>query len=101
VANVTSVTFDISRYGRHTKTIVFDTPVFETEAVRAAEAFLSVPMDRDYYNSIKDDVFGWSTSKFDNFQMRGDALGDCRFLEAINTVKILNNKRSIQIICGS
>lgn len=101
MANVTSVTFDISRYGLHKQKITFKTPVLESEAVKVAEAFLSVPMDREYYDSIKNDVFGWSTSKFTDFQMRGEALGDCRFLEAINTIENDKNNRSIQIICGS
>ena len=98
--DVVAITFDVSRYGKHTKTLYFKDPIHETSAVKAAETFLSEPMDLEYYNKIKDDVFGW-TSKMSDFAMRGDALGDCRFLEALRVIGLNSDGRHIKIVCGS
>jgi hypothetical protein len=68
------ITFDISRYGKYTRTITFNTPLTEKEAVREAESYLSVPIDRDYYNLIRD-------------------VGDGRDSTNIHTKRLLKNLR--------
>ena len=98
--DVISVTFEISRYGRHSKTLHFDTQVHETQAIRAVETFLSGPMDHEFFAIVKDDLFGW-TCKITDFEVRGDALGDCRFLESIDTIKTTKEGRHVKITCGS
>jgi hypothetical protein len=83
-ANIKAVTFNISRYGEHEKTLQFKEPVSESTAIAAAEAFLSVPLDESYYGKVKKDTFHeyqWEdASKI--FKLRGDVLTDAKYLDA-------------------
>lgn len=78
------ITFNISRYGEFSHTITFDEPLTEKGAIQEAEKWLSQPMTEAHYDTIKEDLFGcdedWEEAK-EFYVLRGDALGDCRFLE--------------------
>jgi hypothetical protein len=83
---VTSVKFNISRYGEHKHTISFQEPVSEMEAIQAVESFLSQSLDEAYYSKIRDDLF--HRYSFEDalkwFTCRGDCLTDCKFLEHVD-----------------
>jgi hypothetical protein len=91
---LSSIIFDISRYGKHTHRIDFGKPVSYTEAVEEVERFLSVPLDDEYYNLVKDDVFHNIRPHFDT---RGDCLTDLRFLEKLREIE----PGVVRIECGS
>lgn len=82
--NITSVVFDISRYGRHTQTLLFKEPVNQQDAITRAEKFLSQDLTDAYYNQVKDDLvdepMSWNEAKV-HYHNAGACLGDCRFLE--------------------
>lgn len=83
--NITSVTFDISRYGKYQHTIEFSTAISEKAAIEAVEEYLSYPLTEGYYQNIVDDLFHempWEEAEKD-FPTRGECLTDCRFLEQI------------------
>jgi hypothetical protein len=92
---VKSILFYISRYGEHQHRINFDEIVSLDEAVFKVERFLSVPLDDEYYDKIKDDLF--PNSKREYFEVRGDCLGDCKFLEEIKEIE----PGVVWIGCGS
>jgi hypothetical protein len=50
--DITSVEFDISRYGKFTHTITFPDPVCEKEAIEKVEEYLSEPLTEKYYDVI-------------------------------------------------
>lgn len=80
---VSSVTFDISRYGEYTETINFKSPVTEFEGVRAVEKFFSQALTEVYFNMIKDDLFGdstWEEIK-EEFSCKGDCMTSLEYLE--------------------
>jgi hypothetical protein len=99
---VKKVEFDISRYGEHTETLTFHKPVSRAFAISAVEEYLSEPLDPDYYNRIRDDLFmgdiEWSqaSAAYDN---RGSCLTDCMFLESFDESK--EEKGLFVIFCGS
>ena len=83
-ANVKSVTFDISRYGKYSVTIMFEEEVTERTAIENVKTYLSVVLTEDYYNKIVDDLFlnsPWETIS-DCLMCRGSCLTDCKFLES-------------------
>ncbi len=80
---ISSVTFDISRYGEYTETINFKSPVTEFEGVRAVEKFFSQPLTEVYFDKIKDDLFGdytWEEIK-EEYNCKGDCMTSLEFLE--------------------
>jgi hypothetical protein len=79
---VFSVQFLVSRYGEHQCVLHFSKAVSEAQAIHATEAYLSLPMDKKHFNTIHDDLF-LSDSRWTDFCYRGDALSDCKFLEAV------------------
>jgi hypothetical protein len=85
--NITSVEFDISRYGEFTESIIFDSPVSEKKAIEIVEAYLSEPLTEEYFNKIKSDMFHddlpWEDAK-QTYHCRGDCLTDARFLEDVD-----------------
>jgi len=95
--DVVEVIFDISRYGRHTHRM-FISNCNDLEAIHIVEDYLSEPMTREYFDAIQDDLFPGTS--FQEFRVRGDALGDCRFLEQIKSTS-LGDGRRIKLICGS
>lgn len=97
-ANIVEVVFDISRYGRHVHTLRTSPRMTVKEAIKHVEDYLNVPMTDEYFESIKDDLFPGTT--LESLKVRGHALGDCRFLETIETVKVEGGKRLI-LGCGS
>lgn len=100
---VRKITFDIGRYGECRKTILFDELVTEKTAIEAIEQYLSEPMTEDYYNVLflAGDLFcggdRWEVSK-SWMKVRGDCLGDCKFLEDIDPI---DGKEHFEIWCGS
>jgi len=81
----THIKFDISRYGKHTHTLVFDKAMTINQAIKKAEEYLSEPLTEEYYNNIKDDLFnceGWEEDK-KYFKCRGNCLTDAKFLENV------------------
>jgi hypothetical protein len=91
---VKSITFDISRYGKHTHCISFAEPVFIDKAIYEVERFLSVPLDDEYYNQVKDDLFHTIRHYY---QVRGDCLSDLKFLEDIKEIE----QGVFTLLCGS
>lgn len=79
---VSSVTFDISRFGKHQRVYRFRPLVTVAHAIRAAEKYLSQQMTEDYFDEIKDDIFN-RESKWTDYVCRGDALTDAKFLEKL------------------
>jgi hypothetical protein len=81
--NITSVEFEISRYGQFTHTLEFTSPISEKEAIEKVEEYLSQALTEDYYNMIVNDLFHeyqWEEAR-EYFSCRGDCLTDCKFLE--------------------
>ena len=76
---VTSVTFDLGRYGILTKTIAFGEPVTVSEAVNTAECWFSERMTPQEHADLidADDLFDCDME----ITFRWEALGDCTFLE--------------------
>lgn len=98
IENVKSVTFDISRFTGLTHTIKFKKPVTLKKAIKEAEAFLSKPLTRYWFNKIKKgDTFylkEWKNYKDD---CRGDLLGGAIYLEIAN----VDEKGNLTLECGS
>lgn len=81
--NISSVKFNISRYGKYNHTIKFEKLVCEEYAIGQVEEYLSKPLTEKYYNKIVGDLFHespWETAK-EWFACRGDCLTDAKFLE--------------------
>ncbi len=85
--DITSVRFNISRYGKYTHTIYFDEPTTVAEAIAAAEEFLSVRITKVWFNSVADDLWHqkpeWEEAQ-KYFICKGDVLGDSKFIEDID-----------------
>jgi hypothetical protein len=98
-ANVTSITFNVGRYGGLQKTITFDTPVTEHNAISTVENWLSQPMTLEHFNKLKDeqDLFcGGAQFEDGDFESNSDALGDAHFLEELE-----RKNGDVTILCGS
>lgn len=97
--NVTTVVFDISRYGKYTHYLLFKEPVNQQQAISKVEDFLSEPLTEEYYNQIKEDLFDdpmpFDEAK-DNYENRGACLTDARFLEIANF-----DRGTLTLLCGS
>lgn len=91
---VKSIVFEISRYGKHQCRIDFDEPVYINEAICKVESFLSLPIDDEYYNKVKDDLF---CNERRYYELRGDCLGDLKFLEGLREIE----PNVVKIVCGS
>lgn len=94
------VCFNISRYGKHIHTIWFQNPATEREAVCAASEYLNAPMTADHFNVIRDDLFD-RTPSLSDYVLRGDALGDCRFLEVCVDRLSPTGQLGVMLECGS
>ena len=94
---VKSIVFDISRYGKHTHRIDFDEPVYLNEAICKVESFLSLPLDDEYYEKVKDDLFCKRSDLRGYLEVRGDCLGDCKYLEEVKEIE----PNVVMIECGS
>ncbi len=86
-AVVRAVSFDISRYSEHSHTIQFDAPVTEQAAIAAAEEYLSQQLTEDYFEQVRNDLFGednWKQTRevLRNRLIRGALLRDAKFLES-------------------
>lgn len=99
---VKKVQFGISRYGEHTETLAFHKPVSVAFAVSAVEEYLSEPLDPDYYDRIKGDLFmseiEWKQAQ-KAYENRGSCLTDCIFLEGFDESK--EEKGLFVLSCGS
>jgi len=99
---VGQVTFNISRYGKFTHTILFADMVTEDYAIAAAEAFLSQLLDEKYYKRICKDLFGGGCDNFadakDAYRCRGECLSDCQFLES---AELDEASGELVLSCGS
>ena len=103
-----AIIFDTSRYGHHSHRIDFDAPVTEAVAVEAAERWLSQPLDRAFFDVVKDDLwhspltFEEATGSGDRdcgWTRRGDVLTDLHFLE--DFCEIAPDSGVFRISCGS
>ena len=95
--NISTITFDISRYGEHTHKLTFANPMTEQDAIGEVEKWLSVPLTQEYFDAVKNDLFCGDSNWHDYYKTRGDLLGNCKFLERIRVDKCRNAK----ISCGS
>ena len=100
---VTEVIFNISRYGVHTKTLLFlidGGARTEKEAILDAESYLSRPLTEDYYTRIQTDLFHddipWREAK-NMRSCRGACLTDCKFLERVT----IDKEGCMTLTCGS
>lgn len=108
---VTSVTFNMGRYGRCNDTVKFSAPVTEKDAIKKVEEYLSKELDEDYFTLLKSkgDLFAGREISFDQFKenenefdgkfykaCRGDCLGNCKFLEVSKVTK-----GNLVLECGS
>jgi hypothetical protein len=96
--DVRRVVFNIGRYGHLCKRIDFSSDVTESEAIHAVEIWLSEPLRWQEFVDLKNavDLFACEDRILSEFNCRGDALGDCRFLEVIG-----RNGSQITLSCGS
>lgn len=97
---VLSVKFNISRYGKYTKTLTFSRQISINNAIEKAEEYLSQPVTEEYYNEIRDDLFDnetWEQVKDKNY-IRGDLLSDAIFLESAS---ISRKGGCVTLSCGS
>lgn len=98
---ITSIVFDLSRYGEHSYTIVFVTPVTKYVALRNAEEYLSAPLTKEYHERVCDDLFigidGWPYEALIawGYENRGQLLGENKRIEGINVDK--NGQMSLQL----
>lgn len=76
----TSVTFGISRFGKFSKTIRFNTKKSEKEIVTKVCQFLSKKMTKKYFDKVKKDSFAINFKVGDK---RIKALGDRIFFEKV------------------
>jgi hypothetical protein len=85
---IKSVIFNISRYGRFNKKLIFYNFVTIRQAIENVEEYLSEKVTPDYYETIKDDLF----YKFNDYGRdinyicslsRGNLLTNCIYLEEI------------------
>jgi len=88
---VNSVTFDISRYGEYTKTIVFDELQTQEYALKQVEKYLSEPVTEDYFKMYNEGDYDR-----EDVAMKGDLLGACIYLELLK-----QKGNHLTIICGS
>lgn len=96
---VKKITFSVSRYGKHKKTLFFKKPISELKAIKKTEKYLSKPYSEKYYEKVKDDLFYSELSyeeAFGEFITKGDLLTDCIFLR-----RIIREENSITILCTS
>lgn len=89
-AKITSITFDISRYGKHKHTLQFTEPITERAAIGRVQKWLSQSVTKEYFDVVKDDLFGRGMDGFshEEFETRGDLLTSLIFLERISTDKM-------------
>ena len=83
---ITDITFNIGRWGKIKKTLRFNSPVTEKEAILAVTKWLLKPMSYNYYHVLaecNDLAHGLTWDKNFRGQKRGMALGDAIFLEVI------------------
>ena len=98
---ITSVTFNISRYGKYTFKIEFDEPISIINSIEKVEEFLSKKVSENYYNHVKDDLF-YSFADYNRdikyicSLTRGELLTDCIYLEEIQIYK-----KSLKLCCTS
>jgi hypothetical protein len=94
---IVSILFDISRYGKHQCRMDFDEPLYINEAICKVEHFLSLPIDDEYYDKVKDDLFCKRSDLRNYLELRGDCLGDLKFLEEVKEIE----QNVVKIVCGS
>jgi len=104
IRNIESISFYISRYGKYKMTLRLiewgQEKKTQKEAVDAVEKWLSKEASPDYYDMIGDDLFGNRLDDYRNDDgkvLRGDFLGDCKYLEYI----VFINEDTVEIRCGS
>jgi len=93
---ILKITFDISRYASYQHTISFQSPVTEEQAIKTVEEFFSKPVDLIIFNKVKDDLFNDDLT-INDYNIVGDFLGDCIFLETIDKI----GQNSVILSCGS
>ena len=85
--SITSVVFDVSRYGEYTYRIKFSRPVSEKRAIRKVESYLSKPLTEIYFNTVKDDLFfgpkTWNDAVNRKYLYRGQCLAGAIHLENV------------------
>ena len=98
---IKSVTFNVSRYGRFNKKLIFSNLVTIKEAIEKVEEYLSEKVTPDYYECIKDDLFYTFNDYGRDINyicslMRGNLLTDCICLEEIQIYR-----KSLSLWCSS
>ena len=101
---INSITFDISRFGKHKHTLKFPEPVPLYLAVEEVEDWLSEQITEEYFNKIKNDTH-FKDFSYEEFMKRrgntspnkGEMIRDCIFLERIN----IDKNGNATIWCGS
>lgn len=79
------IVFNISRYAKYQQAIQFKELVTLKTAIKAVEKYLSQPLLPEYLDRIKDDLFpSWESPH--PKAIRGDCLGDCTFLEDVQSL---------------
>jgi len=94
---VTSITFNVSRYGKYTKTLRFENPITVKETVELVEKYFSEPITQKFYEVVKDDLW-WSDEPWDvaqkNYDVKGNVLTDNVYLESYS---VRNGKLRLSI----
>lgn len=98
---IKSIKFNISRYGECSHTLYFESLLTDEDAVKEVEEWLSAPITKEYFESVKDDLFD-SDLEFEDleendFRCKGDLLTDAIFLECLNQI----GDNDVEIECGS
>ena len=113
-ACVSGIAFPISRHSEFEHQIYFQEPVSEAAAIGAAERFLSVDYDEEYYERIKRDLFFnpkvQATGECYSFaeitemtssSMRGSLLSDLKYVDCIYELRKAPTRGILYLGLGS
>jgi hypothetical protein len=87
---IKKIVFPITPYGSLIHTIKFNDLVTESTAVKAVEAWLSRPADKEYMKSLYDEAWTEFEAEEDDpihYKCRGEVLGSHIFLEVLHKEK--------------
>ena len=98
---VRTITFDSGRYGKNKCKLVFKAMCSPEEAIEMAENVLSLPMSRELFDELDGSNDLFPGTLFSQLVIKGDALGNCMFLETVRETVDEKKERHLQLQCGS
>jgi hypothetical protein len=98
---VKTITFESGRYGKNKCKLVFKAMCSPEEAIVMAENVLSLPMSHELFAKLESSNDLFPGTLFSQLAVRGDALGNCMFLETVREKVDEKKERHLELICGS